>query len=287
MTRVLINGANGQLGLCLKDIQSHYEDMDIHFFTKDDWDVSSEQQTVDVIGRVQPDIIINTAAYTAVDRAEEEKELCHDVNVNGIRHILKALESYPAHLIHFSSDYVYHAERPTPLVEESECHPKGIYAQSKRDSELLIIKEATAATIFRTSWIYSAHGHNFVKTMIRLGKKLDVLKVVQDQWGCPTSAHDIAEMLFGGIQAGQFVSEGVRIFNYTQKGLTNWHEFARHIFDITNLDPKVYPVTTEDYNAPAPRPFWSVLNCSKFDDHFPIERSHWKDSLRRCLDKMH
>lgn len=286
MIRIGVTGAGGQLAKCLQEIDHEYEDMEVLYFTRSEWDITDRGQAHRTLKDNTFDILINTAAYTAVDKAESEYDRCMEVNATAIDGLIEACNENRCHLIHLSSDYVYHTAARHPLKESDPCQPKSVYGRSKLAGDRKIIDHAHSATIIRTSWVYSAYGHNFVKTMLRLSASHQELRVVQDQWGCPTSAHDLARTILNMIRQGKLMKKEAEILHFTNEGLTCWYEIAREIFKMTGKDVKVVPVTTESYGAAAPRPYWSILSCEKYDQRMGNGRRHWKKALEDCLARL-
>lgn len=283
MIQVAITGKNGQVGQALVEVAEQFHEVQLHFFDRTSWDITNFKEGQQAFEQIDFDVLINTAAYTAVDKAEDEKEECFRVNREAISTLVDLCNKNRCHLIHLSTDYVYNNNIRRPLSETDVTTPKGIYAASKKAGEMIISSTSLSATIFRTSWVYSKYGHNFVKTMLRLSEKLNAIKVVQDQWGCPTSAHDLANHILAYIIAKKPLSQGVQIFNLTEKGMTNWYEMACYIFHQTMRNVQVTPITTAAFGAKAPRPEWSVLDCEKFDQLNVSLRRHWKEALDECL----
>lgn len=274
--RILVSGATGQLGKELATISKTNADLSFEFCDKDSLDLSSIESIESQLSKGY-DLFINAGAYTAVDKAEEDVDLCYKINSTALGHIGQ-LTPKTTKIIHLSSDYVYHNGSSKPMSEESITEPKGIYAKSKLEGENLLLTHRPEALVIRTSWVYSSFGHNFVKTMIRLGQLKDELTIVADQIGAPTYARDIAhaiiKMYRGDLQG---------IYNYSNEGQTHWADYARKIFEFTNISCHVIDTTTEAFGAAAPRPAYSVLAKDKLYRDLDIKIPHWEESLQKCL----
>ncbi len=288
MTHILVTGANGQLGSEINAISNDYLDLNLFFADRSSLDITDEQAIEEFLDRHPFQYLINGAAYTAVDKAESEPELAHQINVIGPSLLADACKKRGITLFHYSSDYVYHTEKNIPYLENSETAPKGIYAKTKLEGDLAIMKQGGSTIIFRTSWVYSSFGHNFVKTMLRLGKERDQLSIVFDQIGSPTYARDLAKAsldIIQKIEKGEIPRSQLNgVFHYSNEGVCSWYDFAKAIFNVAQIDCKVIPIESKDYPTPAQRPPFSVLNKSKFKNTFGLEIPYWRDSLKDCLD---
>jgi dTDP-4-dehydrorhamnose reductase len=234
--------------------------------------------------------VINCAAYTAVDKAENDVKLATKINVNGARNLAKACQKYDATLIHISTDYVYHNNQNTPFKEGDKVSPKGVYAKTKLRGDNAVLKFCDKGVILRTSWVYGTFGHNFVKTMLRLGKERESLNVVFDQIGTPTYARDLAKAILKiiyKVENQQVEAAQLRgIFHYSNEGVTSWYDFTQAIFEMRGLSCKVSPIESSQYPTPAQRPPFSVLNKGKIKETFGIEIPHWRESLAECLKEL-
>jgi dTDP-4-dehydrorhamnose reductase len=284
--KILLTGANGQLGRCLQQLAPAFPD-----FT---W-ISADRSQLDITNRSAVrtavsdcDICINCAAYTAVDKAESDPETARRINAEGPQWLAEACAERNVLLIHISTDYVYHTNQNTPFREGDAVHPQGVYAATKlAGDEAVLSLHPQKGMVVRTSWVYAAHGHNFVNTMLRLGRERATLQVVADQIGSPTSAHDLAAALLHilqGVQDGRFGSGALGgIWHYSNEGVASWYDFAAAIMEIADLPCKVFPIETADYPTPAQRPPFSVLNKSKIRQQFGLDIPHWRESLRKVL----
>jgi len=287
--KVLVTGSNGQLGSELRALSENNQDFDFFFTDRTQLDISSLDHINKVISEYNPDFLINAAAYTAVDKAETDIDTAELVNATAVKNLAEACAKQNVWFLHISSDYVYHLMTDQPLREDYMTSPQGVYAKTKLAGENLLVDSDADYTIMRTSWVYSYYGHNFVKTMLRLGKTKEELTIVADQIGSPTYAKDIAETLLEMIKVicGSEEKEKFKgVFNYSNDGNTHWADFARKIFELENLSCEVHETTTEAYGAPAPRPHWSVLDKSRIQQTFGIEIIDWEISLNDCLERL-
>lgn len=288
--RVLIFGQKGQLGV---DLVKWAEQKNVHVVGVDlpECDITSVSdvsQAFDDAGSI--DMVFNAAAYTAVDQAESQSDAAFAVNRDGAGHLASACRQRSVPLIHISTDYVFEGLQTRPYTPKDTIGPLGVYAQSKAAGEAMVRNRLDRHLIIRISWLFGRYGANFVKTMLRLGKEREVLKVVDDQIGSPTYAGDLAEALFcvaGKISEG-FSSWGT--YHYCNAGALTWYAFARKIFAFArpyeNLAVKdVVPILTAHYPTPAPRPHYSVLDCSSFDETFGIVRRPWEAALKQMLSE--
>ncbi len=269
-------------------IASRFPEISFAFCSRRELDITNSEDVKLFFGRRSWDYCINCAAYTAVDRAEKEEALAFAVNRDGASNIAKACLQNQIRLVHFSTDYVYHNTLNRPLLESDPLAPQSVYAKSKLAGEQAVLSILNDALILRTSWVYSSFGHNFVKTMLRLGKERAEIGVVADQIGAPTYARDIAAACLQIIQKVENDKKSWRggVFNYSNEGVCSWYDFAQAIFDLSGLACSVRPIESKDYPTPAPRPFYSVLNKTKFKETFQIEIPYWRKSLERCLEKL-
>ena len=278
--RVLVTGANGQLGSELKLVAS----TDYLFTDIAELDIADEGAVVEFVEQNKIDIIVNCAAYTNVDRAEEEPEVAKRVNTTAVALLARVARRYNARLIHISTDYVFGAEVfDTPIKEGQEPAPLGVYGRTKLLGERLIEESGCDYVIIRTSWLYSTYGKNFVKTILRLAEEREELRVVNDQIGSPTYAKDLASVIVQicereGFEAG--------VYHYSNRGEISWYDFAQAIVEIGGTKCRVTPCTTVEYGAKAPRPAYSVLDTSKICKALRCDIPDWRDSLVECINKM-
>lgn len=287
---ILITGAEGQVGRALQQMQGSYPEFECTFAGKNKLDIT-DLQAIDLLFSRSPfQYCINAAAYTQVDKAEEDNEKAFAVNAEAAENLAKACKKYHCPIIHISSDYVYHPDHNNVIHEGEECHPKSVYARSKRKGEENILKVLSEHIIIRTSWVYAALGHNFLNTMLRLGKNNHELNIVSDQTGSPTCAKDLAEVIFEIIKKlenSDSKSNFWGIYNFSNAGFTNWAEFAEEIFLNTDYQVKIHKIPTEAYPTLATRPKNSRLSKSKITEQFGINLKNWRGSLAKCIEEIH
>ncbi len=290
--RILVCGAGGQVGHELINRASGYG-LEALGMTRDNLDITDAGQVADLVSRLKPGLIINAAAYTHVDNAETHSERAYSVNRDGAERLAQAARQASIPLLHISTDYVFSGNARAPYREEDEVAPTGVYGASKLAGEAAIQAVLDEHLILRTSWVYGVHGHNFVKTMLRLGCQRDALSVVADQYGCPTQAGSIADALLELAQ--RYAQNGVLawgLYHYSGRSPCTWFDFAVEVFrqaeakGMLAARPKVSPISTAQYPTPARRPAWSVLDCSKFETTFGIETHDWHDDLSIVLDAL-
>lgn len=272
---ILITGANGQLGTELKKYFPDALAADYSLL-----DITDKDATLQIVKEHRIDTIINCAAYTAVDKAEDEAALATKINVEGAKNL--ALTN--AKIIHISTDYVFDGTAHKPLTPEDKTNPLSVYGKTKRAGESAVLENATTAIIIRTAWLHSPFGNNFVKTMRKLGAEKDSINVVYDQIGTPTFAEDLAKaiaLIVPQIHTGQ-----KEIYHFTNEGVCSWYDFASEIMELSGLGCKVSPILSSAYPTKAPRPFYSVLDKSKIKQDFGIAIPHWKEGLKKCINQL-
>ncbi len=286
MRRILVTGAGGQVGQEIQALQGEFPSCEWTFTDKDDLDLSVPGNIRTFFYTRKFDYCIHCAAYTAVDRAESEPERAARINAHAVREIAEGCKQQGTFLIHLSSDYVYDNTLNRPLLETDPAIPRSVYAKTKLEGDLAALEVHGASTlILRASWIYSAFGHNFVKTMLRLAREREEIRVVCDQIGTPTYAADLAKTILNLIETGQAKAHP-GVYNYSGEGVCSWYDFAKTILGLANLPCRVVPIPSEAYPTPAPRPFYSVLDKTRFKTSFGASLPYWKDSLEACLRKM-
>ncbi len=288
--KLLIFGSNGQLGLCLRDqlINSNYE---IHFCTRDELDITDSFSVHSKILTIKPDIVINAAAYTEVDKSENEKEMAQAINVYAVNTIAESCKIVDAVLIHMSTDYVFDGESNQPYKENSQVCPIGTYGLTKLLGEEAIKKSQCRYIVIRTSWLFSQYGNNFLKTMLRLGSSKDIVNVVNDEIGCPTYVPDLANGIlstFDTILRSDFNSG---IYNFTGQSICSWYEFSIMIFNQAKLlglkvPNKVLPINSSNYETLAQRPNYSVLDNTKFSEQFGIICSNLDTAISSVVSNL-
>ncbi len=281
--KILVTGSDGQLGAEIKQMAPKI-DADFVFTTIDDLDITDQEKVAHFFKEHSFDYCINCAAYTAVDQAEKEIEFARLVNIKGVQYIAEACNDQDVTLIHISTDYVYHNEVNRPIIESDPTTPVGIYASSKLQGDFAAMSYNEKTIVLRTSWVYSSFAHNFVKTMIRLGKTKKEINVVYDQIGSPTYTLDLAKDIFNIIRQNEKGEPCYGVFNYSNEGVTTWYDFAIAIFQMKKIKCKVNPILSKDYPTAAERPNYSVLDKTKIKQTFQLSLPHWRDSLHDCLN---
>lgn len=282
--KILVTGANGQLGKALQDECVSYPELILVFATKQELDITDALSIEKAINVYQPDVIINTAAYTAVDAAENDQEAAYLLNEKAVNLLASSCKENNIKLIHISTDYVFDGSSKNAYTEISQVNPQTVYGKSKLAGEVAIqaVQDLTYA-IIRTSWLYSDYGHNFYKTMLRVGSQKSELQVVNDQYGIPTLANDLASAILEIAPNLDPTNKG--IYHYSNQGKTTWYAFAKAIFEASELDVLVTPTTSELYPTTAKRPKNSELDCEKITSKFHVNRPFWKDALLRNFVK--
>ena len=303
--RILVTGKNGQLGQSINKIvntsensintnqnaSKKYQPCEFIFVGRDELDLSKKEGVVNYFDNNDKfDIIINCAAYTAVDKAEEEQELANHVNHLAVKQLAEIANKQQAKLIHISTDYVFDGEGENPYTETDETNPVNVYGRTKLAGEkALQAVMPINAIIIRTSWVYSEYGNNFVKTMLKLGKERGEISVVDDQIGSPTYATDLVEVILTIINNKDYQSKEspTEIYLYSNEGKISWYDFAKKIFKLAEIECKVNPINTEQYPTPARRPINTVLDKEKIVKIFDIDKSNWEFSLEKLLAKLY
>ena len=281
---ILVTGSMGQLGSEIKELSSNYN-YNFFFTTRDDIDITSKDSIKEFCQTNSINVIINCAAYTAVDKAQSDIENADLVNRKAIKKLSIIAKELNIKLIHISTDYVFDGKNFKPYVEEFQTNPQSVYGKTKLDGENEIRDiNPLNSIIIRTSWVYSYYGNNFVKTMLRLGKEKEELGVIFDQVGTPTYAKDLAITILNIIP--QIENSKVEIYNYSNEGVLSWYDFAKEIMKMAKLNCKVKAIETYQYPTPAKRPHFSLLNKSKIKQKFNIEIPYWKDGLDDCLKRL-
>ncbi|MGB3606465.1 MAG: dTDP-4-dehydrorhamnose reductase [Psychroserpens sp.] len=283
MINVLVTGANGQLGKSIQSIQGNYPDLKFQFTGRHDLDITNKQSIEHYFESNAIDFCINCAAYTAVDKAENDSENAEKINVTAVKHLAVYCESHAVKLIHISTDFVFDGKQHKAYLESQSTNPLGVYGRTKLDGEKEVATHSSRYFIIRTSWLYSEFNQNFLRTMLRLAQERDHLEVVSDQIGTPTYAKDLAKALLNIIKID---SVAFGIYHYSNEGVASWYDFAKAIFEITNNGVFVNPLPTSSYPTLATRPHFSVLDKKKFKDSFDMTVPYWRDSLRIALKEL-
>ena len=285
---ILVTGSNGQLGSEIKDLEPNFINFNFFFMDLPELDICNSSELNLFIKDNKIKAVINCAAYTTVDKAEQDTDIAEKVNATGVLNLVNAVAKVNGKLIHISTDYVFDGNNFLPYQELDQVNPIGVYGNTKRSGELAVINSAIDAIVIRTSWLYSAYGNNFVKTMLRLGNERDELGVIFDQVGSPTNASDLAKTcldILAYSKEANINSKG-NLYHYSNEGVTSWYDFATAIMEFGSLDCKVIPIETKDYPTPAKRPHFSVLNKTKIKKDFNIQIPYWRDSLEKCIEKL-
>ena len=292
MPNVLVTGSNGQLGSEIRELTQHSalntKHFNFHFTDKNILDITNKDAIESFCYINNIEVIINCAAYTAVDRAEKDTLNADKINHLAVKYLAEISKEQNIKLIHISTDYVFDGTNYKPYTETDTVDPQGVYGKTKLDGEKAMLAiNPENSVIIRTSWVYSTLGSNFVKTMLRLGKERDELGVIYDQVGTPTYARDLADTLLRMLSDECLVlNDNVEIYNYSNEGVSSWYDFAKAIFELSDIDCNIKPIETKEYPTPAQRPHYSLLNKSKIKEHFKLAIPYWKDSLESCLKKM-
>lgn len=289
--RILLTGKNGQLGRCFQDVVAN-SSHDLYAFDSAELNITSVEQVSAMVAEVKPDIVVNAAAYTAVDKAETDQEAAYAVNELGIKHLAQAAESLGVPVIHVSTDYVFDGLAVEPYKPSDDTAPQGVYGASKLAGEQALADVATRYLVLRTAWVFSEYGNNFVKTMLRLASERDALSVVADQYGCPTYAGDLAQAILSLCdQYDQTGELAWGVYHYCGDMPTSWHGFARTIFakglqlGLLEASPQLTAISSEQYPTPAKRPEYSVLDTSTLAE-LGVQPSDWLTALDTVMGKL-
>lgn len=285
--RILVTGAQGQLGLALQRIAPRHKSMEWHFHGREDLDLLDEEMVDRMVRFLQPDVIINTAAYTAVDLAEKEEARAFQLNRDAVVYLAQAARNTGSKILHLSTDYVYDNGQMTPYLETDNALPGSVYARSKYAGEEALLGVDSAHVILRTSWLYGPVRHNFLQTMLRLGRERPQIDVVFDQVGTPTCTYDLSEAIVQVLKQmdqDPVVGDTFRgIYNFSNEGVCSWYDFAVAIMRFKHLPCRVRPIRSAAFPTPAKRPSYSVMDKSKIKDQFGLVIPHWRDALERCM----
>lgn len=280
MSKILVTGAHGQVGMELNFLSSLLENHAFVFVGHNDLDIADAGAVESFFAKNTYSAVINCAAYTAVDKAESEKELAFAINGEGAGVLAKACKKSGAKFIHFGTDFIFDGAHSVPYTEDENTNPLSVYGASKLAGEEQVLANNPDAIIIRTSWVYSSFGNNFVKTILRLCKERESLNIIFDQVGTPTYARDLAAAVLHIIQQPEWKAG---IYNYSNEGVASWYDFAVAIRDIAGLKTKILPIETSQYPTPAVRPKYSVLNKKKIKETFGLQIPYWRESLANCL----
>ena len=287
--KIIVTGSKGQLGRSIQELSQAYPELSCIFTDVEELDICNSAQVDAFFVSEKPSAVINCAAYTAVDKAEKEAALAESINHKAVVNLAKACKKTGAKLIHISTDYLFDGNKSSPYHEKDIVRPQSVYGITKLEGETAILRAEIKSVIIRTSWLYSAYGNNFVKTMLRLGGEREQLGVVADQVGTPTFAGDLARVILDILQASAADSKKFvkGIYHYSNEGAASWYDFTKAIFEYSpEIKCQVNPIDTASYPTPASRPAYSVLNKSKIKSTFDVHIPYWRDSLKICLLKL-
>ncbi len=281
MVKILVTGANGQLGSEIRKIAGQFPEMKFVFTDVAELDITNKEKVAGFLANFGPEFLINCAAYTAVDKAETDLKTATLLNATAVGILAEQSAKMNCKIIHVSTDYVFNGKGPRPYKEDNSVDPQSVYGKTKLEGEILCLRNNPETMIIRTSWLYSAFGNNFVKTMIRLGNEKDEIGVIADQIGSPTNAADLARAILAIILSDTnrtrlFVPG---IYHYSNEGVASWYDFTKAIFEIAKINCFVKPIASEDFPSPVQRPPYSVMDKSKIKFTFGLEIPHWRDSL--------
>jgi len=279
--KIVVTGGNGQLGKELQEISSSYPQFEFYFLTREDMPIDQFELVRNYFSALKPAYCINCAAYTAVDKAESEKNLAFLINGEAVGVLAAICKEYDTKFIHISTDYVFNGEATYPYTENFPTDPINVYGASKLEGERNAIQFNPDSIVIRTSWVYSSYGKNFVKTMMRLMNEKDEIKVINDQVGSPTYAADLAEVILQIIPDWK-----PGIYNFSNEGIITWYEFAVAIKEIINCPCDIKPIITAEYPTPARRPGYSVLDKTKIQETFDVQLKNWTERLTICIEKI-
>lgn len=282
--KILVTGANGQLGRSMRRLAEKYPQFDFVMTDVEELDICNNAAVMSFVEEKKPDSIVNCAAYTAVDNAEDNEPLCTKLNCEAVRNIGQAAQTVGARVIHISTDYVFNGRNFQPYTEDDEPNPASVYGRTKLAGEIALQASCRESVIIRTAWLYSEFGKNFVKTMLRLCRERDEIRVVFDQIGTPTYAGDLAQAVMSVVVSAEAGNFAPGIYHFTNEGVCSWYDFTVKIVEIAGLSCRVVPIETKDYPSKAERPHFSVLNKSKIKSTYGIDIPHWETSLRKMLE---
>lgn len=288
MKNILVTGAYGQLGNEVRILSANYPEYNFLFTDVDSLDITDKNELIDFVTGNDIRYIINCAAYTAVDKAEDDAELCEKINATAVKNLGLAAAEAGAGIIHVSTDYVFDGTSCRPYTEDMPTKPCSVYGKTKLKGEKNLLKACPNAIIIRTAWLYSPFGNNFVKTMIKLGSERESLNVIFDQVGTPTYALDLADAILKAMdQTIDTDHEKGGVYHFSNEGVCSWYDFTIKIHEIAGIKTcKVNPIETKDYPTKAARPHYSVLNKSKIKQTFNISIPHWEESLKNCIKEL-
>jgi len=283
MQTILVTGSNGQLGNEMQKAAANYSSFNYIYTDVAELDICNKNALSEFVQTNNVDIIVNCAAYTAVDKAETDIELCNKINCEAVQNIGEVATANNIKVVHVSTDYVFDGTNYLPYTEEMAVCPATMYGKSKLEGEIALLETCKQSVILRTSWLYSSFGNNFVKTMIKLGTERDALNVIFDQVGTPTYAADLADAILSILMHKEFIPG---TYHYSNEGVCSWYDFTKTIHRMCGITCDVKPIESKDYPTPTPRPHYSVLNKAKIKSTYQINIPHWEDSLKKCIEAL-
>lgn len=285
MVNVLVFGAFGQLGQCLQHVSKErtLALANLVFLPQAQANILNQKALQAVFAQYQPSYVINCAAYTAVDQAEDEVDIARQVNCDGVANLTQLCGVHGTTLIHISTDFVFAGTGNTPLLETDEAKPVSVYGLTKLEGEQVVLKHASRYFILRSSWLYSEYAGNFMKTMLKYGREREEMKVIWDQIGTPTYARDLAGCILTIIESQ---NQQYGIYHYSNEGVASWYDFAKAIFEIRNMPVRTLPILTAEYPTKAIRPSYSVMDKTKAKTQLQVVIPHWRESLKVCMQRL-
>ncbi len=284
MTTILITGSNGQLGNEMQQAAVRFPAFNYIYTDVAELDICDKSALDAFVKANNVNVIVNCAAYTAVDKAEDDVELCYKINRDAVRNIAEVASDNKVKVVHVSTDYVFDGTNYLPYTEDMPVCPATVYGKSKLEGEQALLENCKESVILRTAWLYSSFGNNFVKTMMKLGTERDSLGVIFDQVGTPTYAADLADAILQLLSNETFVPG---IYHFSDEGVCSWYDFTKTIHRMANITCDVKPIEAKDYPARTPRPHFSVLNKGKIKSTYGISIPHWEVSLEKCIGLLH
>ena len=281
MTTILITGSHGQLGNEMQQASTRFPAFNYIYTDVEDLDICDKTALNAYVNANHVDIIVNCAAYTAVDKAEDDVALCFKINADAVRNIGEVAKENSLKVVHVSTDYVFDGTNYMPYTEDQQVCPSSVYGKSKLAGENALFESCDQVVVIRTAWLYSSFGNNFVKTMMKLGSERDSLNVIFDQIGTPTYAADLANAILQVLSHEPFV---LGIYHFSDEGVCSWYDFTKSIHRIAGITCDVHPIETKNYPARTPRPHYSVLNKAKIKSTYGIVIPHWEESLVKCIE---
>lgn len=283
--KILVTGSKGQLGNEIRTIAEMYPDFEFLYTDVEELDITDLLKVEAYFTENKPNVIVNCAAYTAVDKAEADESTAVLINAAAVQNLAKTSALHDVLMIHISTDYVFDGISHLPYKETDKTNPQSAYGRTKLAGEDAVRRYATKAVILRTSWLYSAFGNNFVKTMIKYGTERDQLNVVFDQVGTPTYAKDLAKVILD-ILPSALQESGTELFHFSNEGVASWYDFARFVITFSEINCEINPIRTEEYPSPTPRPCFSVLDKSKIKGVYKIKIPYWTDGVKDCIRRL-